>query len=45
MSKSRANSGVLAVFDHDARVSLQRQIETSIPRLDPRGSPLLWALT
>jgi GntR family transcriptional regulator/MocR family aminotransferase len=45
VSKVRTNSGVLVVLDHDARMPLHRQIETSIRdsiragRL-PRGSPL-----
>ena len=45
MGKSRTNSGVLVVLDHDTRIPLHRQIETSIRdsiragRL-PRGSPL-----
>jgi GntR family transcriptional regulator / MocR family aminotransferase len=45
MGKSRTNSGVLVVLDHDARIPLHRQIETSIRdsiragRL-PRGSSL-----
>src|SRR5215510_16030367 len=45
MGKVRTNSGVLVVLDHDARIPLHRQIETSIRdsiragRL-PRGSSL-----
>jgi GntR family transcriptional regulator/MocR family aminotransferase len=45
MDKSRTNSSVLVVLDHDARIPLHRQIETSIRdsiragRL-PRGSSL-----
>ena len=45
MGKTRTNSGVLVVIDHDARIPLHRQIETSIRdsirtgRL-PRGSSL-----
>jgi GntR family transcriptional regulator/MocR family aminotransferase len=45
VGKNRTNSGVLVMADHDARVPLHRQIETSIRdsiragRL-PRGSPL-----
>ena len=45
MSNVRTNSGVLVVLDHDTRLPLHRQIETSIRdsiragRL-PRGSPL-----
>ena len=45
MDKTRTNSGVLVVLDHDARIPLHRQIETSIRdsiragRL-PRGSSL-----
>jgi GntR family transcriptional regulator / MocR family aminotransferase len=45
VDKIRTNSGVLVVLDHDARIPLHRQIETSLRdsiragRL-PRGSPL-----
>ena len=45
MGKTRTNSGVLVVIDHDARIPLHRQIETSVRdsirtgRL-PRGSSL-----
>ena len=45
MSKVRTNSGVIVVLDHDARIPLHRQIETSLRdsiragRL-PRGSSL-----
>src|SRR5258707_12626248 len=45
MDKSRTNSGVLVVLDHDARIPLHRQIETSIRDSIragqlPRGSSL-----
>jgi GntR family transcriptional regulator/MocR family aminotransferase len=39
--KVRTNSGVLVVLDHDARIPLHRQVETSIRDSIRAGRPVL----